>query len=293
MFSLRTVPRTDSAFDLADWVETRLLSSDPWRVTEANFRTYLERHGILEGFESSIANAVLVMRRRARRLGDLYPFDSSSTGIRRLRTPPRSTPYIALLSLSQVEYDSSPEALLEAATMFERFCEQAFLALGGAGGHSVHFGWPNRSGRPEAFPAAIRWLSELLHLSVADGYRDPHRRDGGVDLVLWRSLPDGKTFDYRLVQCTVGRNVLSKSREIDITQWLQWLSFHERPRISLAVPFQTPERSVEVRQAEQMGSIVLDRMRLVEQAAHAAPATERICQEVLAATRELRDVEFS
>lgn len=259
-------PTVDTTADLADWLELLLLTGDPWRVTEANARGQVETAGIAEVFGALVPGAVMKMRRRCASLGDAYPFEETVAGLRRVQLDVTHLPYVALLGLSQWSC-LGPGSPSPAASAFEQMCEAILEHMGGPGGQAVHFGWPTRSGRPERFPDAIRWLAGRLGLAPGDGYRDPKRRDGGVDLVAWRMLPDGITYDHRLVQCTVGRDFLRKAREIDIDQWLRWIHFVEPPRIVLTVPYEVSSRDVVVREARAMGSLVLDRAVLVRTAA--------------------------
>lgn len=280
MLPLHKLPRTESVLHLADWLELQLLLGDSWRVTEANSRGHLESQGLLEAFGPSVPGAVVAMHRRAKRLEARYPLEATVGGLRRRTLTPDSVPYLALLIISEVDFDEAPSALPLAATFFERFCELALPDV--AGGHAIHFGWPTRSGRPERFSDAIRWLAVKLNVEIASGYREPRRRDGGADLVSWRALEDGRTFDYRLIQCTVGHDILRKAREVDVEQWMRWIQFWERPRVSLALPYQTPSRSVEVRQAEALGALVLDRPRLVQRAIQGVDTLLPICHEIVA-----------
>jgi hypothetical protein len=279
MLPLHKSPRTESVLHLADWLELQLLQGESWRVTEANSRTHLESQGLHEAFGPSVPGAVLAMHRRAKILAERYPLVTAVGGLRRRALTPNVLPYLSLLTISAVDFDAAASALPEAATMFERFCEIAIQDV--AGGHAVHFGWPNRSGRPEGFSDAIRWLAARLNLKLSAGYREPRRRDGGADLVGWRSLEDGRTFDYRLIQCTVGHDILRKAREVDVAQWMRWIDFLEVPRVSLALPYQTASRSVEVRQAEALGALVLDRTRLLRRVVDGTDRLLPICYEVL------------
>lgn len=279
MLPLHKSPRTESVLHLADWLELQLLQGESWRVTEANSRSHLESQGLHEAFGPSVPGAVITMHRRAKTLGARYPLELAVGGLRRRVLTSEAEPYLALLVISEVDFDESPSALPQAATLFERFCELALPDVGG--GHAIHFGWPNRSGRPERFSDAIRWLAGRLNLHTASGYREPRRRDGGADLVSWRSLEDGRTFDYRLIQCTIGHDVLRKAREVDVAQWMRWIDFLEQPRVSLALPYQTPARSVEVRQAEELGALVLDRVRLLQRVVEGEDRLLPICHEIL------------
>lgn len=281
MLPLRTFPRSDAVRHVADWLELQLLSGEPWRVNESNGLECLERHGLRDAYAASVPGAIIAMSRRATRLEDSYLLERSPGGLRRRQHTTKQLPYVSLLLLSAVDYEASNGALAAAATLFEQFCEGALPDS--SGGQAIHFGWPSRSGRPEGFSDAIRWLASRLNVAPGSGYREPRRRDGGVDLVTWRHLPDGRTFDYRLVQCTLGVELLKKAREIDVEQWQRWIGFWESPRVAIAVPYDTVEKGVERREAEALGSLVYDRSRLVSLCAPNAARVMRVCNDVLKA----------
>ncbi len=282
MIATLGAPQADTTSDLADWLELYLLMGDPWRVTEANARGAVEMAGFGDAFGGLVAGAVMKMRRRASTLQGSYPFEATPAGLRRSELRPRHLSYVTLLATSQWQLLSSDSSSLQrVASEFEQVSERIICDLGGAGGYAVHFGWPSRSGRPRWFPDAIRWLADKLALPSGEGFRDPKRRDGGVDIVAWRSLPDGTTFDHRLVQCTIGRDILRKAREIDVRQWQRWIGFVEDPRVVLAVPYEISLRDVDVREAQKMGSMVLDRALLVRTVDLQASDLQRACRRAL------------
>ena len=266
MLPLRSEPRSESALDVADWIELQLILGPPWRVSEANAREFLDRRGLGDSFGSAVAGAIGVMRRRSGRLSKRYPIVPLAGGLARRDRSISWSQYAALLTICCVDFGQAPALLLEVTSLFEEYCEGVLRDLGGDAARAIHFGSPSRSGRPEGFSDAIRWLAHKLGLQAGSGYRDPRRNDGGVDLVSWRVLPDGRSYDVRLTQCTIERSLLSKARDIDVDQWVRWIGFAERPRIAIAVPYQVPLRSVEAREATNLGSLVLDRLALIESA---------------------------
>lgn len=278
---LRSQPRSDEPSDLADWFEYELLRGESWRVTEENARDNLVRASLNDSFGTAVPGAVLTMNRRAKRLANGYPLEPTAGGLRIRSDVSDCLPYMVLLAISLVDTADTDGTVVVAATAFEEFCEAVLPSVGGPGGHSVHFGWPTRSGRPEGFSDAIRWLASMMHLPPGSGYRDPRRRDGGVDIVSWRSLPDAQTFDHRLVQCTIGHDVRNKARDIDVNQWNRWIAFREPPRVGLAVPYQLAKRSLDRREVENLGHVVLDRQQLVLSARPGDPDLERLCLRML------------
>ena len=130
------------------------------------------------------------------------------------------------------------KTLAAAAIMFERLVSQASAKLLGEGARSVRFAWPSDEGRPQDFPAAVVWLAGLMGIPVGSSYRPPRRQDGGVDLVTWKSFPDGRPgFPILLTQVTLERNYVAKSADIDLRLWAGYLRFDIDPMTALAVPY--------------------------------------------------------
>lgn len=97
---IRVEPKSESALDVADWLELQLLVGAAWRVTETNARDFLDRQGLGESFGSSVAGAIVAMRRRSRRLFERYPIIAEAGGFARRSergVPPLHCPVGCLL----------------------------------------------------------------------------------------------------------------------------------------------------------------------------------------------------
>jgi hypothetical protein len=108
---LRSQPRSDSALDLADWLELQLIQDGHWFVTEENARSFLESVGLFDSMSSAVPGAVLVLHNRARRLKDAYILGIAPGGLRFRTLSLESSPYLALLCLSLVDGDLDPSGL--------------------------------------------------------------------------------------------------------------------------------------------------------------------------------------
>jgi hypothetical protein len=101
-----------------------------------------------------------------------------------------------------------------------------------------------------------------MEIRACTSFRPPLRKDGGVDVIAWRPFPDKRTsFPVWLVQCTVQREVVSKSRDIDVRNWSNWLAFDVDPSTVLAVPGLISR--TEVWNEIALRTLVLDRIRIV------------------------------
>lgn len=250
------------AHQTADWIEAVLL---------AHPQTTLSRDGLAVlgaeqlGMESAAMNVGFrEMDRRSRILGALYPFSVNNLATRR-HAEAIQTPYAALLHLTphSVYRQLIQTTTVEMETLFEDIASQACAALLGSGGQAVRFGWPSQIGRPREFPAAVEWLADKIGLEVGHGYRPPARKDGGVDVVAWRSFPDRRPgIPLVLAQCTLQEDIVTKSRDVETRVWASWLRMDVDPLTALVVPG-TISRPLDWDEIS-VRTLLLDRLRTSE-----------------------------
>lgn len=254
--------RERSAEALADWVEVNL-TLGPTSAMSANGLQEMIRDQ-LGSSSASVDMALNVMERRQRLLGkDWYPFRVTAVGVQ-LRAATTAAPYTALLLMSQEEAPlrATATSLGNAAVVLELLTAAAAKGLFGSLAQSARFGWPSDEGRPPSFPDGVRWLSERMGVPLGSAYRPPRRQDGGVDVVVWRSFADGQPgFPVMLIQCTLERDFVHKSSDIDLRVWSGWLSFDTDPLTALAIPY-TVAKDEDWREMASR-TVVLDRLRLV------------------------------
>lgn len=251
----------DNREDTADWIETTLLCRQaPIGIDELNTAAH-EDCGLSS---SEVGLGLRVMAVRSRWLNKFYPF--TLTDIYVAPNPGASeTAYAALLLLTP----GSPARQLVAsqpssdmAALFERITAVAINRLMGPQSVALRFGWPSEVGRPERFNDAIEWLAAQMGIKGGTSFRSPLRKDGGVDVVAWRPFPDKRPgFPVALVQCTMQRDIVPKSRDIDLRNWSSWLALDIDPTTMLAVPgtIAKPEHWNEI----ALRTLILDRIRIV------------------------------
>ena len=258
-------PPTDAtATELADWAEALMLIED--RPTAGT--AFLQRRlGPLDkGSPEDTERLLSEIRSRSRILGVLYPFEVSDTGIRR-----RSSVDIrvyAFLLVSSI--DASPfrvaREFATPARLFDLVSLAALRATFGQSATGVRFASPPSDGRPTNFPEAIKWLAEKIGIEPGGVTGPPQKKDGGVDVVVWRSFADGrKAIPMLLAQCTLRRDFQGKGRDILIDQWRSWLTTGREPLTALAVPFSIPRTMTAWDDDMRFEShVIVDRMRLCE-----------------------------
>lgn len=247
---------------IADWIETVLLvrGSRPLGIDPLN-KYFEARHGLEP---QMVSTGVREMSRRAGVLGDAYPFHVNEFAVRSHPAAGASA-YVASALMAPGnpvrEYISAaPDDAMP--VIFENIVASAVSGIWGQAGRALRFGWPSEVGRPPEFDQAIRWLARTIGVEVGQGYRQPRRKDGGVDVVAWRPFPDGKPgFPVLLVQCTLQENLLAMGMDVDTRLWSSWLAMDVDAMAALATPVALAPGTTWNELA--LKYMVLDRIRIV------------------------------
>ena len=246
---------TRRANKVADWLEITALARGVSLGADA-------LHTMGQGFGFKAADVDLgltTMGRRSALLGKAYPF-ATGAGIA-ARVDAWKYAWTAMLLMSPESPTRSSIDLAEAAAHLERITAEALKRLYGAGTSSVRFAWPSEDGRPPEFPDAVRWLAGVMRVPVGTAYRPPYAKDGGVDVVAWRSFPDGRSgFPVLLAQVTLEKEYVYKAADVDVRVWAGWLALDHDPATALAIP--DVVASGEDWNSLAARTVVLDRIRL-------------------------------
>lgn len=206
--------------------------------------------------------AVQTISRRAQLLGERYPLEVTDTGLK-VKQSAGVGVYESLLFVTTGNPTVAlPHQQLSAcAELFEHIVTHAARTLLGAGARAVRFGYPGEPGRPPEFPQAVPWLIRQMRLKGGTAYRDPARKDGGVDVVAWRPFPDGRPgFPIQLIQVTLEKNFSHKAGDINTRLWSLLLGLDVDPTGVLAIPRTIPEDKRWSEVATR--AILLERMRI-------------------------------
>jgi hypothetical protein len=251
-----------TADDIADCLESLILCSPSRAIGLGQLQEFAS--SLLQVGDASLTFAVNRMRNRKLVLGELYPFEFDVSSI--VRSDDASfLPYTQFLLMSGTglaQLDSGDSALSGPEQWFEDLTLESVRNWLGTGAEGVRFGWPSDSGRPAEFPEAIRWLSDRMNVELGSAYRPPTRKDGGVDVVVWRPFGDRRSgFPIVLVQCTLQRDLPSKARDIDVMNWSGWLALDYPPMTALATPRVISDSTDRWSQLNRQ-TLVLERVRL-------------------------------
>ena len=246
----------------ADWLETMAAVADGKPISRSMAFDLGNTHFGLN--ESEIVDAFALAVSRKQNLGSSYPFECSETFIVSLAERTNST-YEHFLYLSPWSPARALDAwsLDAAAKTFEYIAESCMADFFGKGTSSLNFGHPSDVGRPSEFDEAVKWLAEKANIKIGSAFRPPRRKDGGVDIFVWKGFSDGKPGSPLLmVQCTIAKEFINKIGDIDLALWSSWLSSDINPLAALAVPFYI-SKGEDWEEISTRG-ILLDRGRLLE-----------------------------
>ena len=201
------------------------------------------------------------MARRASVIGNAYPFKFlDGVPVNRDNT----SHYHAMLALTHINKTTSnieAQTDTNSAKAFEDITEICLSDFYGAHTKTVNFGFPSEIGRPSEFGPAISWLASKIGIQPGASFRSPRRKDGGVDLVVWKSFGDSRSgVPILLIQATLQRDIRSKSRDVDRRMWSGWLSMDIDPLVAISIPY-VLENS-EVWNEVTKNCLVLDRVRM-------------------------------
>lgn len=256
--------RSLSSEETADLIESILLCDEANSLGFTQLQKSVQQHS--EAPDAQFEFALSTISRRGKRYGFSYPFELTSSAFKKINDPTQHVYSHLLCSSPNTLFRESMTTaeLINEGDKFEETVGKALTFILGESTSTINFGWPSRSGRPKEFPDAIVWLAEKLGVRVGHGYRSPRRKDGGVDVISWRPFSDGKTaFPVMLTQCTIQRDLYSKSSDIDIRLWSTWLGLLRDPITCLAFPFFLPGNSEEWEELS-LRHLILDRGRLLE-----------------------------
>ena len=254
---------SESSTTIADWIEALAVTQSGKPLSMQKIQTISETFAGIA--PNVIPFAVRLMEKRKSILGDAYPFQIDDTYVV-TRSTTQDSLYIQLLFLtSKVGLFTSGNSwnLELASQLFEDITESALSSFFGKKTRTLNFGFPSRNGRPAEFAAAVEWLSKKTNIRLGNAYRPPRKKDGGVDLFVWKSFSDNQPgVPIMLVQCTIREDYINKIGDIDLRLWANWLSSDLEPLVALAVPGVVTKE--EVWGEITTRGILLDRIRLVE-----------------------------
>lgn len=254
---------SENSSTVADWIEALAASQSGKPLSMQKVQEISESFANVG--QNVIPFAFRLLEKRQQILKELYPFTIDDTFIVTRKTVNDSF-YLQMLFLTPkagLFTSGNTWNLEKASQLFEDLTERALANFFGSNTHTANFGFPSRSGRPAEFSAAVEWLSKKTNIRLGNAFRPPRKKDGGVDLFVWKSFSDNQPgIPVMLVQCTIKEDFINKIGDIDLRLWANWLSSDIEPLVALAVPGVVTKE--EVWSEITTRGILLDRMRLTE-----------------------------
>lgn len=112
----------------------------------------------------------------------------------------------------------------------------------------------------------MRWAAEQIGVEMRGDTVPDHKRDAGVDVILWRPFEDERSaFTIVLVQNTVQMSFVKKPRDVDPAEWRDWWRIGTAPTVGFAVPFSMPPGDIWWEDVSKVANIALDRGRIISE----------------------------
>lgn len=270
MSELVQAPESTDTHSIAEWIEAVMLvdGEDDVSVAEIMARFVSGRRPPREDIEGALG----LIEIRSVRAPAMYPYRVVGERVVRCGHPDSGTAAIdestfAFLKLACLQ--GAPWVLegraAEVGGLFDYPVAAAMEQWLGSGSRSCVFGWPPRDGRPSAFAQAVSWLADQLGLPDGDQDRPVDYQDGGVDCVVWKAAPDGRSgIPIWLVQASVEHDVVAKaSVAIPLESWKRWIKFGAGPVTVFASAHDVPSGSNHWMQLNDLVIQVADRGRLL------------------------------
>jgi hypothetical protein len=230
----------------------------------------LERDKALEEAEAEAATEI---ERRARLLGDAYPFRREGSRLIHVPEDPQLYELLLLVSLAE-DYSTGRKRLLPRT--FEALSCLIAEAYLGDDSASYRIGWP----RPRGSATTLKGAIDELRKATGDHHGEwkwgpkegnpedpsPQRaKEQGLDIVAWKKSVDGRAGQlYLLGQCACGKNWHTDAKLQDLNTKIlnEWVS--EIANVDPVRAIFTPRHALDEKLPfiSRHGGIVFDRVRL-------------------------------
>jgi len=258
------LPAIEDVYALADWIETNVLLAQTKEISRAQLGHLLSGHtGItLNELETPISFLFAEIARRRHIAGRGYPLFIQESFVK-LDHESNSEFYKFLLLISLDGPMRRAKRYKEIDRIFDYVVGAAAKSYFGKGTEALRFGWPASDGRPKKFEAALEWLSNQIGMPRGASKPNPNTKDGGVDVVAWKSFGDLMTaFMVVYIQCTVQSDWYPKSKDAIDRVWFGHIDTGGWASTALAIPFVVPRNYEKWDDLRRIVSIVFDRLRL-------------------------------
>lgn len=227
---------------LADWLELVALGAADGNSSHGDLQQALKRLGV----ENHIGVCTETMREINRRVTstlDHYPFMFSGTLLKLKDSWCHFVPYIFCLLLSYCDERKKKVRGIRHEILFEQL--SCIAAREYINGQVLRFGSP-RNTLPIKFVDALTFIQREVNEWSPNSVKALNRKDGGLDLIAWRSFPDQQLGKLILFgHCASGKNWDEKINELQPIDFCSnWLGGIKSPIVkSFFIPHRVaPDR---------------------------------------------------
>lgn len=224
--------------------------------------------------EARQGSVLELLQERQKILGERYPFVITGNSLQ-YQTRQLGI-YELLLGICQLSNLSTGESA-KLPPLFEEISVIAGKSFLGQGADGFRVGWPRVS--PEGTPSTS-FRDVIAELKIKSGNHEaewdwqPYSdlpdnppstliKDGGLDVVLWKSWQDNRIGQlYLLGQCACGKDWLKKTKDLNLERLKEWFQL---PRTLPVRSFFTPRHGMKeiLKELSRDGGLIFDRIRLV------------------------------
>jgi hypothetical protein len=221
--------------DVADALELLASCSKGSPISIGTAKDFVTKIG---GLEQQAIEAFAKLYKRSSSLGEKHPVKVTAEYIQ-VEGYIWESPYLLMTSFSGSSLFSELQgwSVDTSSKLFEIVSEKCLGEFFGESTQTRNFGHPSDVGRPSEFGEAVKWIASSMKVPLGSGYRPPRRKDGGVDIFVWKEFKDGfPGVPILLIQCTIQGNFQNKIGDVDTRLWASWLSSDIDPLVGLCVP---------------------------------------------------------
>ena len=248
-----SIPDPDSSSKVADWVELFVATHEDL-ISKAKLTHLIERELGKEPSESFICDVWCELKTREKYYEN-SPFTIDQFAVESQNSFSFKNAYIACLIISLF---GAGEKTKGATKLFERLTCTAIKRY--LRGDAIVFGWPVLPGQSPSIRDRIIEVSSQLNERYVESPRASYK-DRGVDVIAWKPFRERRPSQLVvLLQCSAGRNWRTKTGDLPIDSWTQYIHWSFNPIKAFAVPHIISDR--DWHEVSKEGGILFDRIRI-------------------------------
>jgi hypothetical protein len=241
---------------ISDWIEWYIAITGEF-VSKTKLGQMLEKDTGEEPRESFICDIWKELEYR-KKLYNICPFQIDNLAIEPNASFKPNNVYLACLIMAILGAENGSQGT---SKLFERIVCEALRKY--ISGEAIVFGWPVIKGEKTSIRERIIDLSVKLNERYVESPAERYK-DRGVDVVAWKPFLEKLPRPSQVVillQCAAGQGWRSKTSDLPLHAWEQYIHWSCNPIKAFAVPYIIPQR--DWHDVSKEGGILFDRIRIV------------------------------